>query len=46
MQQAPAAGRGIAELILNGRYTTLDLSALSPARLHSGKALIEANVIG
>jgi glycine/D-amino acid oxidase-like deaminating enzyme len=46
MQQAPAAGRGIAELILNGRYTTLDLSALSPARLHSGQALIEANVIG
>ena len=46
MQQAPAAGRGIAELILNGRYTTLDLSALSPARLHSGQALMEANVIG
>jgi len=46
MQQAPAAGRGIAELILNGRYTTLDLSALSPARLLNGQALMEANVIG
>ncbi len=46
MQQAPAAARGIAELILHGRYTSLDLSALTPARLHSGQALVESNVIG
>ena len=46
MQQAPAVGRGIAELILCGRFTTLDLSQLSFARIAANQPLHEANVIG
>jgi glycine/D-amino acid oxidase-like deaminating enzyme len=46
MQQAPAAGRGVAELIVYGGFTTLDLSALGFERLEDNKPLLEANVIG
>jgi hypothetical protein len=46
MQHAPAAGRGVAELILKGEFQTLDLSALGFERLISGRPLREANVIG
>jgi glycine/D-amino acid oxidase-like deaminating enzyme len=46
MQQAPAAGRGLAELIVQGEYATLDLAALGFARLLEGRPLREANVIG
>ena len=46
MQQAPAAGRGIAEQILYGRYLSLDLSELSVSRLTHGRRVLEANVIG
>lgn len=45
MQQAPAVGRALAELIATGRYRSLDLSPLSPARLLSGALLREQNVI-
>jgi glycine/D-amino acid oxidase-like deaminating enzyme len=45
MQQAPAVGRGLAELIATGRYGTLDLAPLSPQRLLDGQPLREANVI-
>ncbi len=38
-------GRGLAELIVDGRYRTLDLGDLSPARVFAGKALLERNVI-
>ncbi len=46
MQQAPAAGRGIAALILRERFETLDLAPLGFQRLIDGRRLVEANVIG
>lgn len=45
IQQAPAVGRGLAELIVHGRYLTIDLSPLSPERLARGEPLPERNVI-
>jgi len=44
-QQAPAAGRGVAELIRAGRFLTLDLSPLTPARFTTGALLLEEAVI-
>ncbi|HEU5394442.1 MAG TPA: FAD-dependent oxidoreductase, partial [Candidatus Methylomirabilis sp.] len=44
-QQAPAAGRGLAELIRHGRFLTLDLSPLTPARFATGALLREEAVI-
>lgn len=46
MQQAPAAARGLAELILYGSFRTLDLAPLGFARLIENRPLVEANVIG
>ncbi len=45
MQQAAAAGRGISELVLYERFTTLDLSPLGFRRLLEGRPLLERNVI-
>lgn len=45
LQQAPAVGRGLAEWIADGAYTSLDLSPLSVQRLVEGRALVEKNVI-
>ncbi|KAJ5093475.1 FAD dependent oxidoreductase [Penicillium angulare] len=44
-QQAPACGRGIAELIVYGVFKTLDLSALSYDRIPRGLPLLERAVI-
>jgi glycine/D-amino acid oxidase-like deaminating enzyme len=46
MQQAPVVGRAIAELLLLGRFDTLDVSDLSFARIAKNRPLYEANVIG
>ncbi len=45
IQQSPAVGRGIAELIVHGGYRTLDLSDLGFERFAAGRPLIERNVI-
>jgi glycine/D-amino acid oxidase-like deaminating enzyme len=45
LQQAPAAGRGVAELISAGRFLSLDLSPLSPARFATGALVVEEAVI-
>jgi glycine/D-amino acid oxidase-like deaminating enzyme len=45
LQQGPATGRGISELILQGRYTTLDLGSLSFARVLENRPIVEKNVV-
>ncbi len=45
LQQSPAVGRGLAELLVHGRYTTLDLSDLGYERVLAGRPLLERNVI-
>jgi len=45
MQQAPAVGRGLAELIAYGAYVSLDLSPLGYDRYLHNEPLIELNVI-
>lgn len=45
LQQAPSVGRGLAELIVHGRYVSLDLSDLGHERIVTGRPLKEANVI-
>jgi glycine/D-amino acid oxidase-like deaminating enzyme len=46
MQQGPVVGRGMAELILYGRFTTVDLAPLAYERIRAGQPLHELNVIG
>jgi glycine/D-amino acid oxidase-like deaminating enzyme len=45
MQQAPAVGRAVAELVARGRYASLDLAPLGHDRLLRGTPLVERNVI-
>ncbi|MBC8752052.1 MULTISPECIES: NAD(P)/FAD-dependent oxidoreductase [Paraburkholderia] len=45
LQQGPATGRGISELILHGRYATLDLSSLSFVRVLDNRPIVERNVV-
>jgi glycine/D-amino acid oxidase-like deaminating enzyme len=45
LQQAPAVGRGVAELLATGAYQSLDLSPLGVERLVEGRPLRERNII-
>jgi glycine/D-amino acid oxidase-like deaminating enzyme len=45
LQQSPAVGRGIAELIVHGGYRSLDLSDLGFERVVENRPLLERNVI-
>lgn len=45
LQQAPAVGRGVAELIVSGGYQTLDLSPLGPARVLSKTPFLERAIV-
>ena len=45
VQQSPAAGRAIAELVVHGEFRSLDLRRFGYARLLEGRPLREANVV-
>lgn len=45
LQQSPAVGRGLAEVILTGAWQSLDLSALAVDRVLDGRALREVGVV-
>lgn len=45
LQQSPAVGRGVAELIVHGSYQTLDLGPLSYERVEKGEPFLEEAVI-
>lgn len=45
LQHAPGVGRGLAELIAQGTYRSLDLGPLSPERIAAGRPHVERNVI-
>jgi glycine/D-amino acid oxidase-like deaminating enzyme len=45
LQQSPAIGRGMAELIAYGEYRALDLSPFNYERIEKGEMLVEKAVI-
>lgn len=45
LQQSPAVGRALSELIVHGRYVSLDLSELGYGRITEARPLTEAKVV-
>lgn len=45
LQQAPAVGRGLSELVTYGSYRSLDLTELSPVRIREGREVREKNIV-
>jgi FAD-dependent oxidoreductase domain-containing protein 1 len=45
MQHSPATGRAVSELILDGRYVSLDFAPLAFARVAANRKLIERNIV-
>jgi hypothetical protein len=45
LQQAPGAGNAIAELIVHGRFQTIDLARFGYERITENRPLKEINVI-
>ena len=45
IQQSPAVGRAVAELIVHGGYRTLDLSPFGYERISAGRPVREINVV-
>ena len=45
LQQGPAAGNAIAELIVHGRFTTIDLARLGYERIARGEPYPELNIV-
>jgi len=45
LQQSPATGRAVAELIVHGRFVSLDLTLFGYERLMSGRPVKELNII-
>ena len=45
IQQAPAIGRAVAELMLDQEFRTLDLTRLSFDRILKGMRVMEENVV-
>jgi glycine/D-amino acid oxidase-like deaminating enzyme len=45
LQQAPAVGRGLAELIIHGGYRAIDLTPLGFERIAANQPLRELNVV-
>ncbi len=44
IMHAPAVGRALSELVLHGRYETIDLSRLGIERVHRGEPLAETGI--
>lgn len=45
LQHSPAVGRAMAELILDGGFKTLDLSAFSFKRIMTKEPILERNIV-
>lgn len=45
LQQAPAVGRAVAEMVLEGQFQTIDLSSFLFSRFYLGEKVQERNII-